>query len=64
MRADFGFGEYHRAGGHEGAFAYFGIVHHSGTHADESQVVDFAAVERDVVADRHVIADFDGGFLI
>jgi len=48
----------------EGSLANFGIVHHYCAHADEGEVVDFAAVEGDVMAYGYIVAYLDCRFFI
>lgn len=62
MGRDDGVGEYYGARGHDGTFAYVGVVEHYGAHADEGVVVYPAAVERGVVTDGYVVAEFYDGF--
>ena len=62
--ADFGLGEDHGAGCHQGAFSDFHVIHDDGAHSDKGELADMAAVEGDVMADGDVVADFDGGFLV
>lgn len=62
--ADFGAAQNYGTGGHQGAFAYLGVVHHDGAHAYQRVIAYLGAVYHHVVADGHVVADLDGGFLI
>src|SRR5580704_1750676 len=56
-RRDFGAFEEERAGGYDAAGADVHAVQDYGTHADEAARLDGAAVQRDGVADGHVVAE-------
>ena len=62
--ADFGAAQNYGTGGHQGAFAYLGVVHHDGAHSDQGVVVDLCPMDHHIVANGDVVADFNGGFLI
>ena len=57
-------GEHQCAGGYDGAFAHYGMVEQGSSHSDKGIVVYACPVKRDVVSDRHIIADFYGRFFI
>ena len=56
--------QHQRTGGHDGPVADDGMVEHGGAHADEGTALHLAAVEGDVVAHCHVVADDDGRLAI
>ena len=56
--------QYQRACGYDGAFAHDGMVEDGSAHADKGIVLHGGAVDGDVVADGHVVAYFDGRFLV
>ena len=62
--ANFSPGKYNRTGCDDSAFANFSVIHDNRAHADEGVVADFCAVYGHIVANRHVVTDFDGGFLV
>ncbi len=64
MCAYLGAAQHHRSGGHECAFAHFGVIHHDGAHSYQGVIVDFGAVDNHVVAYGDIVADFDYRFMV